>query len=88
MGWWLLRLSAKSLALLRLSVNFYQLRLTKKFDRQRQYATPQFPHPLSSGKSVKLYLYGPRIHKVQTLTTKDCKGPQTNMPENVGSIKT
>ena len=26
--------------------------------------------------------------KVQTLTTKDCKGPQTNMPKNVGSIKT
>ena len=30
MGWWLLRLSAKMLALLRLSVNFFQLRLTKK----------------------------------------------------------
>jgi len=30
MGWWLLRLSAKSLALLRLSVNFFQLCLTKK----------------------------------------------------------
>ena len=30
MGWWLLRLSAKILALLRLSVNFCQLRLTKK----------------------------------------------------------
>ena len=30
MGWWLLRLSAKILALLRLSVNFLQLRLTKK----------------------------------------------------------
>ena len=29
-GWWLLRLSAKILALLRLSVNFFQLRLTKK----------------------------------------------------------
>ena len=29
MGWWLLRLSAKILALLRLSVNFFQLRLTK-----------------------------------------------------------
>ena len=28
------------------------------------------------------------IIQVQTLTTKDCKGPQTNMPENVGSIKT
>ena len=27
MGWWLLRLSAKILALLRLSVNFFQLRL-------------------------------------------------------------
>ena len=30
MGWWLLRLSAKVWALLRLSVNFLQLRLTKK----------------------------------------------------------
>ena len=28
-GWWLLRLPAKILALLRLSVNFFQLRLTK-----------------------------------------------------------
>ena len=25
---------------------------------------------------------------VQTLTTRDCKGPQTNMPKNVGSVKT
>ena len=30
MGLWLLRLSAKILAFLRLSVNFFQLRLTKK----------------------------------------------------------
>ena len=30
MWWWLLRLSAKILALLRLSINFFQLRLTKK----------------------------------------------------------
>ena len=30
MGWFPLRLSAKILALLRLSVNFFQLRLTKK----------------------------------------------------------
>ena len=30
MGWRLLRLSAKILALLRLSVNLFQLRLTKK----------------------------------------------------------
>ena len=30
MGWWLFRLSAKILALLRLSVNFFRLRLTKK----------------------------------------------------------
>ena len=30
MGWWPLRLSAKRLALLRLSVNFFKLRLTKK----------------------------------------------------------
>ena len=26
--------------------------------------------------------------KVQTLTTKNYKGPKTNMPKNVGSIKT
>ena len=32
MEWWLLRLSAKILALLRLSVNFLQLRLTKKLN--------------------------------------------------------
>ena len=30
MGWYLLRLSAKILAFLRLSVNFFQLRLTTK----------------------------------------------------------
>ena len=30
MGWWHLRLSAKILAILRLSANFFQLRLTKK----------------------------------------------------------
>ena len=30
MGWWLLRLLAKVLALLPLSVNFFQLQLTKK----------------------------------------------------------
>ena len=30
MGWWVLRLSAKILAHIRLSVNFFQLRLTKK----------------------------------------------------------
>ena len=29
MGWWLLRLSANILALLRLSINLFQLRLTK-----------------------------------------------------------
>ena len=33
-------------------------------------------------------IYGPKIHNVKTLTTKDSKGPQTNMPRNVGSIKT
>ena len=32
MGWWLLRLSANILALLRVSVNFDQLRLTKKLN--------------------------------------------------------
>ena len=30
MGWWLLRLSAKILALLRLSANFFQLTVNKK----------------------------------------------------------
>ena len=31
---------------------------------------------------------GNRRFLVQTLTTKDCKGPQTNVPKNVGSMKT
>ena len=26
--------------------------------------------------------------QVQTLTIRDCKGPQTNMLKNIGSIKT
>ena len=26
--------------------------------------------------------FGPPVPAVQTLTTKDCKGPQTNMPES------
>ena len=29
-----------------------------------------------------------KINKVQILTIKDCKRPQTNMPKDVGSIKT
>ena len=29
-----------------------------------------------------------KTKKLQTLTTRDCKGPQTNTPKNVGSIKT
>ena len=42
MGWLHLRLSAKSLVLLQLSANFFQLRLTKKlkitqFDRDSQH---------------------------------------------------
>ena len=37
---------------------------------------------ISNGKPEQL------LYLIQTLTTKDCKGPQTNMPENVGSIKT
>ena len=35
--------------------------------------------------SIQCRFYG---NRVQTLTTRDCKGPQTNMPKNVGSIKT
>ena len=35
------------------------------------------------GAGVGVYL----SVKVQTLTTKDCKGQQMNLPKNVGSIK-
>ena len=34
------------------------------------------------------YPWYDRPFKVKTLTTRDCKGPQTNMSKNVGSIKT
>ena len=36
MRWWLLRLSAKILALLRLSINFFRVRLTKFNSYQRK----------------------------------------------------
>ena len=36
---------------------------------------------------LKLHSKGPVLTKL-TLTIKDCKGPQTNMPKNAGSIKT
>ena len=38
MGWWLLWLSAKILALLRVSVNFNQLRLTSNKSRFNSYS--------------------------------------------------
>ena len=38
MWWWLLRLSAKILALLRVSVNFNQLRLTSNKSRFNSYS--------------------------------------------------
>ena len=41
MGWWLLRLSAKILALLRVSVNFNQLRLTSNKSRFNSYSVMQ-----------------------------------------------
>ena len=34
------------------------------------------------------FVYWINWYLLQTWTTKDCKGPQTNMPKNVGSIKT
>ena len=40
---------------------------------------------LPTRDAVKLKIL---FNEVQTLATKDCKGPQTNMPKNVGSIKT
>ena len=51
MGWRILRLSAKILALLQLSVNFFQLRLTKKL-KINFYCFKQ----LNINKPVFLYL--------------------------------
>ena len=34
------------------------------------------------------YPWYDRPFKVKALTTRDCKGPQTNMPKNVGTMKT
>ena len=47
------------------------------------YLTPQLDMCETLSKYTVTIMY-----KVQTLTTKECKGPQTNMPKNVGSIKT
>ena len=50
MGWWHLRLSAKILALLRLSANFFQLRLTKKLKINFANINPQLEATLSLWK--------------------------------------
>ena len=42
---------------------------------------PRICSPMSQARSTR-----GQENEVQTLTTKDCKGPQTNMPENVGSM--
>ena len=41
-------------------------------------------------EKIKIIFMKKKIDKIiiQTLTTRDCKGPQTNMPKNAGSIKT
>ena len=60
MGWWLLRLSAKILALLRLSVNVFQLRLTKKGEidffcfKQLNINEPVFFVSLNQNKGLRI----------------------------------
>ena len=41
-------------------------------------------------EKIKIIFMKKKIDEIiiQTLTTRDCKGPQTNMPKNAGSIKT
>ena len=53
MGWWHLRLSAKILALLRLSANFFQLRLTKKLKINFANINPQLEATLSLWKKIR-----------------------------------
>ena len=60
MGWWFLRLLAKVLALLPLSVNFVQLRLTKKLKinfysfKEFNINKPVFLVSLKQNKSLKI----------------------------------
>ena len=60
MGWWFLRLLAKVLALLPLSVNFDQLRLTKKLKinfysfKEFNINKPVFLVSLKQNKSLKI----------------------------------
>ena len=43
---------------------------------------------IDSRREILAKIFNKKHYTLQTLTTKDCKGPQTNMPKNVGSIKT
>ena len=50
-----------------------------------------FLHGLSSQNYIAKLEISINVNRrflVQILTTKDCKGQQTNVPKNVGSIKT
>ena len=62
MGWWLLRSSTKLFALLRPSVDFFQLRLTKKLKinffsfKKLNIMKPVFFVPLKKNKGLRILL--------------------------------
>ena len=73
MGWWLLLLSAKILALLRIAVNFFQLRLTKKLKinffcfKELNINKPVFFLSLKQNKGLGIVVY--RQCVLQTVTS-------------------
>ena len=54
MGWWVLRLSAKILALLRLSVIFFQLRFNFFCFKELNINKPVFFLPLKRNKGLRM----------------------------------
>ena len=74
MGWWLLRLSAKVLALFRLLGNFFQLRLTKKL-KNNFYCFKKF------NINKPIFFVSLKYDKVLAISDRLSKTPELSLPK-------
>ena len=74
MGWWLLRLSAKVLALFRLLSNFFQLRLTKKL-KNNFYCFKKF------NINKPIFFVSLKYNKVLAISDRLSKTPELSLPK-------
>ena len=97
---WLLRLERKQTNLSNLSIRIriflflsysFGIETINTSIHSREFPRKPYSIPHQNGESVYPFSdqNGPKtLPEGTNINTKDCKGPQMNMPKNVGSIKT